>query len=68
MIKNLLTNWKTTSAGLTIIIAGTVHLGFAIHSHSLTETDCTTTLVSLVTGVGLLAAGDAGVKPPPSGT
>jgi uncharacterized membrane protein YhiD involved in acid resistance len=64
MLANLVKNWKTTSAGLTIIVTGAVHLVFAIQSKSITEADCTTTIVSIVTGIGLLAAGDAGATPP----
>jgi hypothetical protein len=67
MMKNLLANWKTTSAGATMIVTGTVHLIFAAHNHSLTEQDCTTTILAIGAGVGLLAAGDAGVKPPTDG-
>lgn len=63
MIKTALSNWKTTSAGLTAIIGGTVHLVFAARSHSLTENDVTITLISIVGGIGLIAAGDAGAKP-----
>lgn len=64
MIKNLVANWKTTLAGLTTIITAGVHLVFAIQGHTLNEADCTTTLISLATGIGLLAAGDAGATPP----
>ncbi len=67
MIKNLLTNWKTTSAGVTMIVTGVVHLAFALKAHALSEADCTSTVLAIAAGVGLLAAGDAGVNlPPPS--
>ncbi len=59
MIKNLITNWKTTSAGVTMMVGGLVHLAFAIKNHALTESDCTTTLLAVVTGAGFIAAGDA---------
>jgi len=64
MIKNLLTNWKTTSAGTAMVVTGLVHLIYAIRSHALTEQDCTTTLLAVITGAGFIAAGDAGVQPP----
>ena len=67
-MQNLLKNWKTTSAGLTIVITAVIHLVFAINGHTLSEADCTTTIVSVVTGIGLIAAGDAGVTPPPATT
>lgn len=63
-IKSLLTNWKTTSAGLTMIIGGIIHLVYAVKSHALTEADCTTTVLAIITGFGFIAAGDANVKPP----
>jgi len=66
-IQNALTNWKTTIAGLGMIVGGVVHLIYGIHAHGLTESDCTTTVLSILTGAGLLAAGDAGIAPPTSG-
>jgi hypothetical protein len=65
MIKNLLNNWKTTSAGITAIVTAAVHLAFAIHSRALTETDCTASIIAIVTGIGLMAAGDSGAQNPP---
>jgi hypothetical protein len=65
MIRNLLNNWKTTSAGLTVIVTAGVHVGFAAASHALTETDCTTSIIAIVSGVGLMFAGDASATPTP---
>jgi uncharacterized membrane protein YhiD involved in acid resistance len=65
VLKNLLTNWKTTSAGLTMIVGAVVHIIYALHSRSLTESDCTGSLLAIIGGIGFLAAGDAGVMPPP---
>jgi len=59
MIKNLLTNWKTTSVGLGMIIGSVVHLIFAVKEHNATEGVWTASLGTIVGGVGLLAAGDA---------
>ena len=65
-LQTLITNWKTTSAGITMIVGGLVHLIFSIKSHTITEADCTTTLLAIVTGAGFIAAGDANVPPPPN--
>lgn len=62
MIQNLLTNWKTTSAGLTMLIGAWVHMAFVIKAHTANETDWTTALIATVAGVGLIAAGDAGTS------
>ena len=67
MIKQLLANWKTTYVGIAMIIGGCVHLGYAIKARGLTEADCTTTILSIITGLGFVAAGDAGA-PPPAGS
>lgn len=58
-IDNLLTNWKTTSLGLTTILGVVIHLIFALRSGTATEGVWTATSVGIVTGIGLLAAGDA---------
>jgi hypothetical protein len=72
-MKNLLQNWKTTSAGLSMILGSVVHLGFAIKNHTADETTWTTTSIAIIGGLGLLFAGDANptgqppappVKPP----
>jgi uncharacterized membrane protein YhiD involved in acid resistance len=64
MIKSLFANWKTTSAGLTMIVGAAVHMGYAIHAHGLTEADCTGSLIAIIGGIGFIAAGDANVNPP----
>lgn len=58
-IQNMLKNWKTTSAGLTMIIGSVVHLIFAIRGHIATEGVWTATFVAVCSGAGLLFAGDA---------
>lgn len=55
---NLINNWKTSSAGIVLILTGLIHIGFGILHKSINETDFTTTMVSIVTGVGLIVAGD----------
>lgn len=59
MIQNALRNWKTTSAGLTLIIGNSVHLIFAVLNHTATEGVWTASLVGIVGGMGLILAGDA---------
>jgi len=59
MIKQLLVNWKTTSAGLTLLIGAWVHLAFALKNHTADETTWTTTLLATVSGIGLILAGDS---------
>lgn len=66
MINNLIANWKTTFAGLTMIVGSAVHLVYALHARGLTESDCSASVLAIITGLGFLAAGDANVKPPNS--
>ena len=67
-MKTIFANPKTSIAGITMILTGAVHLIFAAKAHALTEADCTTTLISIVTGIGLIAAGDAKPQPPTTPT
>lgn len=57
MIQNALKNWKTTSAGIGLIITAVVHLIFTHKTAD--ENTWTTSLLSIMAGVGLIAAGDA---------
>lgn len=57
-MNNLTKNWKTSSAGIVLILTGLIHLGFGIAHGTITEQDFTTTMVSIVTGAGLIVAGD----------
>lgn len=59
MIANLLRNWKTTSAGMTLIIGSIVHLVFAFHTAD--EATWTASLTAIGGGLGLMFAGDANV-------
>ena len=63
-MKNLIANWKTTSAGLLMIGGSIIHLVFAIHSKSANENTWTLTLTAVVGGFGLMFAGDASPTPP----
>ena len=64
-MKNLLANWKTTSAGLLMITGALVHLVFAIRQGKADEGTWMASLTGILGGIGLLAAGDAsqGQKP-----
>src|SRR5689334_5565942 len=59
MMQHLFDNWKTSSAGLVMIIGAVVHLVFGIIDHKADETMWTTSLGAIVGGIGLIAAGDA---------
>lgn len=71
MLQTLRANWKTTSAGLAMIIGSGVHMGFAIAQKKLDEQTLTNGLLLVVGGVGLIVAGDASssvtkIDPPPN--
>jgi hypothetical protein len=66
MIKNLLVNWKTTSAGLLMIIGSTVHLVYAVKDGTANENTWTISLTAVVGGVGLIFAGDSSAPPKPT--
>jgi hypothetical protein len=59
MIQNLLKNWRTTSAGLTMMVGGTVHLIFCIRSGTATEGVWTASILGAIGGLGLIFAGDS---------
>ena len=63
-LQTLLKNWKTSFVGLSMMVGGIVHIIFAARARSLTEQDCTTTLLAVITGFGFIAAGDAGATTP----
>lgn len=58
-MNNLVKNWKTSSAGIVLILTGLIHIGYGLVHKSITEQDFTTTMVTIVTGLGLMVAGDA---------
>ncbi len=62
MLKHALANWKTTSAGLVMVIGATVHLVYAIREKEANENTWTISLTSVVAGLGLILAGDAGAS------
>ena len=58
VIANLLKNWKTTSAGLVMMLGAVIHLVFAVRGHTADEATWTASLTAILAGVGLMAAGD----------
>lgn len=64
MLKNLLSNWKTTSAGATMIIGSTVHLIFSVKAGNANENTWTISLTAIVGGLGLILAGDSSASQP----
>jgi len=58
-VYNLFLNWRTASVGVSLIVAGLVHLAFCIYHGTLSETDVTTTLMSIAGGFGFVVAADA---------
>jgi hypothetical protein len=59
MFKTLAANPRTSLAGLLMMGTGITHIIFAISKHTATETDISATVTSILTGLGLMAAGDA---------
>ena len=58
-INNAITNWKTTAAGLSLILGSIVHLIFSIHSGTLNENGVTAVITATLAGLGFIFAGDA---------
>lgn len=58
-MKSLFTNWKTTSAGLTMIAGSIVHLVFRIKAQAADENAWMISIGGVIGGVGLMFAGDA---------
>jgi len=63
-MKNLFTNWKTSSAGLLMAGGSIIHMLYSIHAGTANENTWQGCLVGLVAGMGLIFAGDAGAAPP----
>ncbi len=58
-LKSITSNWKTSSAGIGMIVGGLTHLAFAIKNQTLTETMVISEIMACVAGWGLLEAGDS---------
>lgn len=63
-MKNLLNNWKTTSAGILMIAGSIIHLVFQLKAHTANENTWTIAVTGVVGGAGLLLAGDASASQP----
>lgn len=59
VIKYLRANWKTTSAGITMLAGSVIHLAFSIKAGTANENSWTIAVVGIVGGVGFILAGDA---------
>lgn len=54
-------NWKTTSTGITMVVAGIVGLYFAAKAGNITEGTVMAGLTSVLGGIGLILAKDSNV-------
>jgi hypothetical protein len=59
MIQKLFAHWKTTSAGLLMILGSVVHLVFAVRAKTADENTWTISLTAILGGIGLMFSGDA---------
>lgn len=60
MLLRLLKNWKTTSAGLLIIIGAIVHIVFVLRSpEPVTETEIMVAVGAILGGLGMLYSTDS---------
>jgi hypothetical protein len=59
MIQKLFAHWKTTSAGLLMILGSVVHLVFSVRAHTADENTWTISLTAIIGGIGLMFSGDA---------
>lgn len=58
---NTATSWKTTSAGILMIVGGVVGLFFAFKNNSLNEASIMAGATAIVGGIGLMKAKDSNV-------
>ena len=54
----MLTNWKTTSAGITAIVGAITGLTFAIKAHNITPEIISAVTTGILLGVGLIFSKD----------
>lgn len=60
MIKHLFTNWKTTGVGVLLVAGALVEIAYMIiEGKPIEKSGVNAVLAALLSGVGLLAAGDA---------
>ena len=61
-INNLIANWKTTTAGVALVIGSITHVIYSFKT--LNENDWTTAITGVLTGVGFIYAADSNTQPP----
>ena len=54
-------NWKTSSAGIVMIVGGVVRFYFAVKSGNFSEEAIMTSVTAILGGIGLLFAKDSNV-------
>lgn len=60
MIKRLFVNWKTTGAGVLLVTSAVIDIAFMFSEWKpVSKLEVQATIISLITGIGLIAAGDA---------
>jgi hypothetical protein len=63
-IQNCLRNWKTTSAGLALIVGSSIHGFYAVSHGSANENTYQTWAAAMLTGLGFLVSADGWGSPP----
>lgn len=58
---NIGTSWKTTSAGITMVVGGITGLVFAIKANNVSEASISAAITAILGGVGLILAKDKNV-------
>lgn len=64
-MNQLLKNWKTTSAGISVLVASLTGLWFK--RMALDETTVVAGVTGILTGLGLMFGADGGAQPPTGG-
>jgi len=63
-IQNLMTNWKTTTMGVALVVGSTAHI---VHNwRTFDENGWTAAVTGLLTGLGFIYAADSNTTPPPT--
>ncbi len=60
MLRNLFHNWKSTSAGITLIVGAIIHIIFLVLKKTpVTEADVMLAVGGILGGIGMIATADA---------
>lgn len=65
-IQNLMTNWKTTTMGVALVVGSIAHI--AHNWRTFDENGWTAAVTGLLTGLGFIYAADSNSTPPPTNT